>query len=404
MVFLLHWSSDGLLFLCLGRLPTTIWKGACRVEVGILALKSFRRLACNYVTCFGDDTYATYMHRHFPTLPPFFEHCCPWTDYAYPQPDNNPLKRHSQEIFTSLAMPIEYQEALHFIDDRPLYKVEKPFMCTIPIRHIPNVQPTNVQTSLHDVTMKNIRECDENFSLDVHGFRVENWPTEMSPSVFSDNSAIEKLYYRECEEFLKSLDIKRVFIFDHVVSFLALYVKHHSHLNQIDPKGRNKVQTCWCERVSKEPSSGSRSTCRRVVLQWNSTYLNRVLTTLTDQTPASAIRRVAHHLGDEAEELLKGRVRIINIWRPLFSHLKDHPLALCDYRSTTPDDFVATDLLSPHYEGEMFYVKHNVNHRWWFLDSMNMDEVLLIKCSDSDSDGLNIARCKQPCFQTPATK
>jgi len=111
-----------------------------------------------------------------------------------------------------------------------------------------------------------------------------------------------------------------------------------------------------------------------------------------DQTPGSAIRRVTHHLPDDAEDLLKGRVQILNIWRPLFSPLQDHPLALCDYRSTTDDDYVATDLPSPHYEGELFYVKHNKNHRWWFLDSMTRDEALIIKCFDSDG-GSGISKC-----------
>lgn len=79
--------------------------------------------------------------------------------------------------------------------------------------------------------------------------------------------------------------------------------------------------------------------------------------------------------------------------------MKDHPLALCDYRSTSESDLIAVDLPSPHYEGEMYYVKSNPNHNWWFLDAMKQEEVLLIKCYDSkaeEGEGMGkVARCKR---------
>lgn len=85
-----------------------------------------------------------------------------------------------------------------------------------------------------------------------------------------------------------------------------------------------------------------------------------------------------------------------SVWRPLFSPLEDSPLALCDYRSIEISDLVAADLPSPHYVGEMFFLRHNPNHHWWFRGSMEKEEAMIIKCYDSKAElGLEtIARCR----------
>ncbi|KAG5775283.1 hypothetical protein H9Q73_011044 [Fusarium xylarioides] len=92
----------------------------------------------------------------------------------------------------------------------------------------------------------------------------------------------------------------------------------------------------------------------------------------------------------EAEEFLKMR-----IWRTLVEPLRDRPLALCDWRSTSPQDFVACDLPAPGYNGEVFQVYHNPAHEWWFASDMCKKEVILIKMYDSDSEkpGSSIAMC-----------
>ena len=84
-----------------------------------------------------------------------------------------------------------------------------------------------------------------------------------------------------------------------------------------------------------------------------------------------------------------------SIWRPLFTPLEDNPLALCDYRTVSASDLVPTDLPSPHYEGELYHLHHNANHRWYFLHQMKREEALVIKCYDSEGDdgGSTIAKC-----------
>lgn len=45
--------------------------------------------------------------------------------------------------------------------------------------------------------------------------------------------------------------------------------------------------------------------------------------------------------------------------------LEDRPLALCDSRSVHPEDLVATDRIIPDRVGEVYYLTHNPNHKWY---------------------------------------
>lgn len=90
---------------------------------------------------------------------------------------------------------------------------------------------------------------------------------------------------------------------------------------------------------------------------------------------------------EDAEELLKGRVQIINLWRPIRGPLRDSPLAVCDARTVKFDELVPTDLIYQHRVGETYSVKFNPEHRWLYVPEMTDDEILLLKCFDSKTDG-----------------
>jgi hypothetical protein len=92
-------------------------------------------------------------------------------------------------------------------------------------------------------------------------------------------------------------------------------------------------------------------------------------------------------LPEEAEELLRGRVQVINLWRPLFGPLRDFPLAVADARSSTPDELVPSDLVYRDRVGETYSVRYSPRHRWFYVPDMQPDEALLLKCFDSALDG-----------------
>jgi hypothetical protein len=105
-----------------------------------------------------------------------------------------------------------------------------------------------------------------------------------------------------------------------------------------------------------------------------------------DQSYQAALNRVTQHLPDEAPTLLKGRVQIINVWRPISTVQRD-PLAVADAKSVPDEDLVPKALVYPNKRGETYTVKYNADHRWRYKSGITPEEVILIKCFDSKMDG-----------------
>ena len=115
-----------------------------------------------------------------------------------------------------------------------------------------------------------------------------------------------------------------------------------------------------------------------------------------DYTPSSGPRRAREILLDAGKLAHAGRrLALINVWRPIIGPAQDVPLAVCDARSTAPDDFVETDihhfgeddLERPRHSGQIYSVRHNPAHRWYYVSDMQPHEVLLLKNWDSAGDG-----------------
>ena len=105
-----------------------------------------------------------------------------------------------------------------------------------------------------------------------------------------------------------------------------------------------------------------------------------------DQTPASAEARVRVHLPPaEAEELLKGRYRLVNVWRPLNGTVESSPLAVADSTTVPSDALVGVEHRYPDRTGETAGVKFDEGMRWWFWEGMGDGERLLLQCFDSES-------------------
>ncbi|PGH07114.1 hypothetical protein AJ80_08052 [Polytolypa hystricis UAMH7299] len=202
----------------------------------------------------------------------------------------------------------------------------------------PGKPPHNYGTADHNVTINDIRGHETEYSLDQDAFEVlQNIPSAADPA-FTDDENIQSVYYPEVEKvILENVPgAKRVFIFDHTI--------RRSHPG-----------------AARGP----------------------VTRTHIDQTVTSAALRVKHHLPDEAEELLKGRYRIINVWRPLNGPVQAKPLAFASSVSVRDEDLVPVEHRYPTRTGETASVKFNEEQKWYYLSGMLNDERLLLKCSDS---------------------
>lgn len=121
-----------------------------------------------------------------------------------------------------------------------------------------------------------------------------------------------------------------------------------------------------------------------------------------DQSYSASRSRVPHHLPAEADQLLKTRHQIINVWRPIKRILKD-PLAVADALSVPESDLVPVGLIYPNRRGETLSVLPNKEHKWYYLYGQRPDEVTLIKCYDSKLDG-RARRVPHTAFTNPETE
>ncbi|KKY31044.1 putative methyltransferase [Diaporthe ampelina] len=228
-------------------------------------------------------------------------------------------------------------------------------------------------------SVADIREAAANgaeFGVDVSGFAVYDHPSKVHPGAFfaSDDTDVRSKYYAEVEQLLVEKlgpGVDKVVIFDHTIR------KHDA------TSPRQPVQSVH-----------------------------------VDQTPRAAETRVRRHVPPgEADELLKRRYQLINVWRPIGHPASDFPLAVVDWRSTAPEDLVKVDLLYPlrnrgigdekddrgkeilpdpekakdttGYEvrGETYSIAPNERHKFWYMKDMTPDEAMFIKCFDSASQG-----------------
>ncbi len=210
----------------------------------------------------------------------------------------------------------------------------------------PGEPKTTALPEPHQVPVFDGRLIAKSFSLDRHGFELVRHPTVVRN--FYDDEEVRRVYYPLAEAFIRAmLGADRVVIFDHTV--------------------RRRI-----EGAPDIRGAGPRQPATRVHV---------------DQTVASGPNRVREHLPAEADELLKGRVQVINLWRPIRGPVRDTPLAMCDGQTVAPGDLVASDLIYPGRSGETYSVKYNPGHRWFYFPEMTSDEAILLKCYDSATDG-----------------
>jgi hypothetical protein len=203
---------------------------------------------------------------------------------------------------------------------------------------------TTVVTEPHRIPVHDLRDESAEFTLDGQGFALAQHRSKVTD--FTDESQIRTVYYPEAEQLLKDITgADRVFIFDHTL--------------------RRRVPG------QEDYANGPRQPATRVHV---------------DHTAKSGPQRVRDLLPDDAEELLKGRVQVINLWRPINHPVYDAPLAVAEAPSVRFEELIPSDLVYQHRVGETYNVAFSPEHRWHYVRQQRPEEVLLIKCYDSRTD------------------
>ena len=197
----------------------------------------------------------------------------------------------------------------------------------------------------HTLPIFNGRVLQDRLSLDQHGFQLIRRETRVKN--FYDELEVKTVYYPEVEYLVRKLtSATRVLTFDHNIR---------------------------CGALARRGKSGIREPVKVVH---------------NDYTLKSSPQRVRDLLpAEEAEELLRHRFAVINVWRPIRGPVQESPLAVCDARSIAQKDFIPTDLVYRDRKGEIYSVAFNPSHRWFYFPYMQTNEALLLKCYDSMDDG-----------------
>ena len=194
------------------------------------------------------------------------------------------------------------------------------------------------------VVIRNGRPLAGDLILDRDGFTFVRHDTKVGD--FYDEGQVRGIYYPEMEALVKAQSgAKRVVVFDHTLRTADEGLREQKKIREVVPRVHN------------------------------------------DYTEWSAPKRVRDLVPYEADELLKRRFAIIQVWRPIRLPVETFPLALADARSLSFTDFIISERRYANRVGQTYAVKYNPDHKWFYFPRMRRDEAIVFKVFDSLKDG-----------------
>jgi len=201
--------------------------------------------------------------------------------------------------------------------------------------------------TMQEVCVRDGRSDLSSTDLDVEGFRLVSQETGVDD--FYDDTAIESIYHSELKTLLTDITgAVQIEIFDDT--------RRTSSLRQ------------QREKNIREPADIVHN----------------------DYTARSGLKRMQDYFANDpgkAEELEQRRFAIVNAWRSIAGPVVNHPLALCDATTTKSDDLVAVERRAEDRIGELQVALYNPDQRWYYFPEMQMNEALLFKTFDTETDG-----------------
>lgn len=204
------------------------------------------------------------------------------------------------------------------------------------------------------VTVRNARTAAHPPTLDVHGFTLASYPTDIED--FLDTAVVNSSYAQEVTHIAREMT------------------------------GADLVVPMGGQVRSPNITKGVQPPAAEAHVDFNTPTSNKV---------AEMLYRRAQPDGPGYDRFI-----LFSLWRATSPGPQDWPLALCDFDSAKDDadvpnvkvdvDTIPTgDALFAPIEGEedmmaasIFH--HNPAHRWWYYPDMTRDEVIFIKFHDSN--------------------
>jgi hypothetical protein len=194
------------------------------------------------------------------------------------------------------------------------------------------------------VLIHNGRPRVKDFVFEREGFRFVDHDTGVAD--FFDQDEVRRIYYPEMESLVKAESgASRVVVFDHTLRTADEAKREQLKIREVVPRVHN------------------------------------------DYTEWSGPQRVRDLLPDEADDLLKRRFAIVQVWRPIHRPVESFPLAICDARTVSADDLVISERRYPNRVGQTYAITYNPNHKWFWFPRMRREEAIVFKVFDSLKDG-----------------
>ena len=180
---------------------------------------------------------------------------------------------------TEAYCPLDETATLHYLKWQELYKIEKPYQLfsTVTKQELPVRGATNLEWTKGDVEIiHDVRGRASQFTLDSNGFAFLKVPTKFGN--FDSSEQIERFYLPEVEDILfrEVEGVDQIYFFD------------------------------W--RIRKNIGLGNKT---EIDANDKSQHLLPATHVHVDQTPSAVVGRVRLHLPEQADFLLRGRVRIV---------------------------------------------------------------------------------------------
>lgn len=215
------------------------------------------------------------------------------------------------------------------------------------------VEADNAHSDVVSVPIRDVRDIERPMDIHYDGF---NYLQSDLPLVdFSNDESIKTRYYPSMVRLaLDECGGERAFVFDHLV-------------RQRDPE----TSILGFGKRGPDAKAGA---------------LGRVHTDYSEASGQKRLQWAMDRFGIEKRPL---RYCIVNLWRSIGGVIEDTPLALCDARSVSALDLVPSKLRYGNRDGEIYLVKHNESHRWWYRGEMDNEDVVVFKQFDSLANGVS---------------
>ena len=184
------------------------------------------------------------------------------------------------------------------------------------------------------VTLHNGRPRE--FTLERDGFCFIRHDTKVAD--FFNEAEVRRIYYPEMEALVKAESgATRVVVFDHTLRTADDAAREARKIREVVPRVHN------------------------------------------DYTEWSGPQRVRDLLPDEADDLLRGRFAIVQVWRPIRYPVETFPLAICDARTLSPENLVISERRYPNRVGQTYAITYSPDHVWYWFPRMRREEALVFK-------------------------